>query len=70
VALGACQRLRFPILLDSKGNQQEGAKMEKSEKEKWIEKMIQEENEMEMSAAFGKGVKVINAVTGQKWVTK
>ena len=44
--------------------------MEKSEKEKWIEKMIQEENEMEMSAAFGKGVKVINAVTGQKWVTK
>ena len=38
--------------------------------EKWMEEMIPAEQEMEKSAAFGKGVEVVNVITGEKWVTK
>ena len=37
---------------------------------KVIEAAIKAEQEFEMSAAFGKGVEVVDITTGQRWITK
>jgi uncharacterized protein (DUF4213/DUF364 family) len=52
-----------------------GTKMEKPAKYtdaqwKYIQESIKAEQEFEMSAAFGRGVKVVNVLTGKVTITK
>ena len=38
--------------------------------EKYYKMASEEESQMEMSAAFGSGVEVVNIITGQRYITK